>query len=115
MRNRNEQRKTGRNKKNESVPSRDRNRDNLNKVRGTLKKNKAVYTTAPVAGGWAGAVMSWAGAVISQAGALTLMKYSYRIVPNLSPGASFKLKFNFVSLPPNQRPPLCNIWQILVV
>ena len=25
-------------------------------------KNKAVYTTAPVAGGWAGAVMSWAGA-----------------------------------------------------
>ena len=24
--------------------------------------NKAVYTTAPVAGGWAGAVMSWAGA-----------------------------------------------------
>ena len=27
-----------------------------------LKVNKAVYTTAPVAGGWAGAVMSWAGA-----------------------------------------------------
>ena len=23
--------------------------------------NKAVYTTAPVAGSWAGAVMSWAG------------------------------------------------------
>ena len=32
--------------------------------------NKAVNTTAPVAGGWAGAVMIWAGAVIS-------MKYSY--------------------------------------
>ena len=31
--------------------------------------NKAVYTTAPVAGGWAGAVMSWAGAVMSWAGA----------------------------------------------
>ena len=33
------------------------------------KRNKAVYTTAPVAGGWAGAVMSWAGAVMSWAGA----------------------------------------------
>ena len=31
--------------------------------------NKAVYTAAPVAGGWAGAVMGWAGAVISWAGA----------------------------------------------
>ena len=31
--------------------------------------NKAVYTTGPVAGGWAGAVMSWAGAVMSWAGA----------------------------------------------
>ena len=26
------------------------------------KKKKAIYTTAPVAGGWAGAVMIWAGA-----------------------------------------------------
>ena len=33
-------------------------------------RNKAVYTTTPVAGGWAGAVMSWAGAITS-------MKYSY--------------------------------------
>ena len=32
-------------------------------------KNKAVYTTAPVAGGWAGAVMSWAGAKMISAGA----------------------------------------------
>ena len=32
-------------------------------------KNKAVYTTAPVAGGWAGAVMSWAGAEMIWAGA----------------------------------------------
>ena len=47
-------------------------------------KNKAVYTTAPVAGGWAGAVMSWAGAEISWAGpvmiwagALAFRKYSY--------------------------------------
>ena len=28
-----------------------------------------VYTTAPVAGGWAGAVMSWAGAEMIWAGA----------------------------------------------
>ena len=34
---------------------------NENKKR-ERKRNKAVYTTAPVAGGWAGAVMSWAGA-----------------------------------------------------
>ena len=33
------------------------------------KTNKAVYTTAPVAGGWAGAVMSWAGAEMIWAGA----------------------------------------------
>ena len=30
---------------------------------GDCNKNKAVYTTAPVAGGWAGAVMSSVGAV----------------------------------------------------
>ena len=29
---------------------------------GSYAKNKAVYTTAPIAGGWAGAVMIWAGA-----------------------------------------------------
>ena len=33
------------------------------------RMNKVVYTTTPVAGGWAGAVMSWAGAVMSWAGA----------------------------------------------
>ena len=27
-----------------------------------IAENKAVYITAPVAGGWAGAVMIWAGA-----------------------------------------------------
>ena len=32
-------------------------------------ENKAVYTTAPVAGGWAGAVMIWSGAVMIWAGA----------------------------------------------
>ena len=37
----------------------------------TQKKiNKAVYTAAPVSGGWAGALLSWAGALMSWAGAL---------------------------------------------
>ena len=31
-------------------------------TRTNREQNKAVYTTAPVAGGWAGAVMRWAGA-----------------------------------------------------
>ena len=35
----------------------------------TCIDNKAVYTTAPVAGGWAGAVTSWVGAVMGWAGA----------------------------------------------
>ena len=34
------------------------------------KLNKAVYTAALVAGGWAGAMMNWAGAVMSWAGAV---------------------------------------------
>ena len=34
-----------------------------------IEKSKVVYTTAPVAGIWAGAVMSWAGAEMSWAGA----------------------------------------------
>ena len=37
---------------------------------GKKRKNKAVYTAAPVAGVWAGAVMGWAGAVMSWAGAV---------------------------------------------
>ena len=37
--------------------------------------NKAVYTTAPVAGGWAGAVMIWAGAIMIWAGACSNTKY----------------------------------------
>ena len=39
-----------------------------------LQVNKAVYTAAPVAGGWAGAVMSWAGAVTSWAGAIKAIR-----------------------------------------
>ena len=51
-------------------------------------ENKAVYTTAPVAGGWAGAAMSWAGAVTTWAGALTSRKNPYL---NFS---TFKLREN---------------------
>ena len=40
--------------------------------RGVWGMNKAVYMAAPVAGGWAGAVMSWAGAVMSWAGAVMI-------------------------------------------
>ena len=36
------------------------------------KANKAVYTTAPVAGGWAGAVTIWAGAAMIWAGAVMI-------------------------------------------
>ena len=36
--------------------------------------NKAVYTATPVAGGWAGAVISWAGAVMSWAGAVMTVR-----------------------------------------
>ena len=38
-------------------------------IKARKKKNKAVYTTTPVAGGWAGAVINWAGAEINWAGA----------------------------------------------
>ena len=38
----------------------------------TMTANKAVYTTAPVADGWAGAVMIWAGAVMVLAGAVLI-------------------------------------------
>ena len=41
-----------------------------------MVKNKAVYTAAPVAGGWVGVVMGWAGAVMSWAGAAMLMGWA---------------------------------------
>ena len=37
--------------------------------------NKAVYTTASVASGWAGAIMIWAGAVMIWAGACSIKKF----------------------------------------
>ena len=36
------------------------------------RRNKAVYTTAPVAGGWAGAVMVHAGAIMILIGAVMI-------------------------------------------
>ena len=39
-------------------------------MRNVSNYNKAVYTAALVAGGWAGAMMNWAGAVMSWAGAV---------------------------------------------
>ena len=50
---------------------------NMQKRRRAQKNNKAVYTATPVAGGWAGAVMSWEGAVMTLAGVLTSMNYTY--------------------------------------
>ena len=40
-------------------------------TRKKVKKNKAVYTATPVAGGWAVAVMSWVGAAC-EAGAVMI-------------------------------------------
>ena len=39
--------------------------------------NKAAYTAAPVAGGWAVAAVSWAGVAMIWAGASITMKYSH--------------------------------------
>ena len=39
--------------------------------------NKAVYKTAPVAGGWAGAIMILAGAVMILAGAVMIWAGAY--------------------------------------
>ena len=35
-------------------------------------RNKVLYTTTPVARGWAGAVMNWAGVVMIWAGAVMI-------------------------------------------
>ena len=45
--------------------------------------NKAVCTAAPVAGGWAGAVMSWAGAVMSWAGAIMSLAEAIKAICTL--------------------------------
>ena len=44
----------------------------IKSYRARAQKNKAVYTIAPVAGGWAGAVMLWAGAVMILEGVVML-------------------------------------------
>ena len=56
----------------EKKKERKKEREKEGKRERKKERNKAVYTVTPVAGGWAGAVMSLAGA-------LTAMKYSYLI------------------------------------
>ena len=53
-------------------------------------KNKAVYTTAPEAGGRAGAIMIWAGAVMLWAGAVMIWA-----------GACSNTNFQTLKLPKN--------------
>ena len=48
-----------------------------------IAKNKAVYTAAPVAGGWAGAVIRWAGAVMSWAGAIMSLAGAIKAIRTL--------------------------------
>ena len=43
------------------------------------EKNKAVYTTISVAGGWAGAIMIWAGAIIILAGSVLIWAGAYKL------------------------------------
>ena len=45
------------------------------------ERNKAVYTTAPVADGLAGAIMIWAGAVMIWAGACSHTNFSTLKMP----------------------------------
>ena len=49
-----------------------------------VSKNKAVYTTAPVAGGWVGAVMIWAGAVMIFQNKYTHINFVMNIYPKPS-------------------------------
>ena len=64
--------------------------DSIVKLRLNELGYKAIYTTAPVAGGWAGeamswpgAVMSWAGAIMIWAGALTYLKFfTFKLLKN---------------------------------
>ena len=59
--------------------------------------NKAVYTTAPVAGGWAGVVMIWAGAVMIWAGAVMIWA-----------GACTNTNFPTLKMPKNAKKAKCD-------
>ena len=56
------------------------------------KGNKAVYTTAPVADGWAGAIKFWAGAVMIWAGAVMIWA-----------GACSNTNFSTLKMPKNAK------------
>ena len=60
-------------------------------------ENKAVYTTAPVAGGWAGAVMIWAGAVMIWAGAVMIWA-----------GVCSNTNFSTLKMPKNAKKAKCD-------
>ena len=59
--------------------------------------NKAVYTNAPVAGGWAGAVMIWAGALMIWAGAVMIWA-----------GACSKKNYPTLKMPKNAKKAKCD-------
>ena len=62
-----------------------------------MNKNKAVYTTATVADGWAGAVMIWAGAVVIWAGAVMIWA-----------GACSNTNFSALKMPKNAKKAKCD-------
>ena len=73
----------------------------------TLKKelrqgNKAVYTTAPVADSWAGAVMIWAGAVMIWAGAVIIWAGAVMI------WAGSNTNFSTLEMPKNAKKAKCD-------
>ena len=61
------------------------------------RKNKAVYTTAPVAGGWAGAAMVHAGAIMILIGAVMIWA-----------GACSNANFPTLKMPKNAKKAECD-------
>ena len=68
------------------------------------EKNKALYTTAPVAGGWAGVVMTWAGAVMIWAGAVMIWAGALMIWA----GACSNTNFPTLKMPKNAKKAKCD-------
>merc|ERR1711942_544002 len=67
-------------------------------------ENKAVYTTAPVADGWAGAVMIWAGAVMIWAGAVMIWAGAVIIWA----GACSNTNFSTLKMPKHAKKAKCD-------
>ena len=63
-------------------------------------ENKAVYTTTPVAGGWAGAVMIWAGAIMIWARHAQIQTFQPLKCPKMQEKNAMKVResFEFLSL-----------------